>query len=72
MDRQWLAFLKQALCQILHHAGDHQPGIGQVEALRGCSREIEGFRNHHLAGSAWKVEGNMVAEHTLIIASPTP
>jgi hypothetical protein len=31
------------------------------------SRKIKGLRNHHLAGRAWKVERDMVAEHAPII-----
>ena len=63
-DRQGLAFLKEALRQVLHGAGDHQPGVGQIEALGDGSGKIEGLCNHHLAGRAWEVEGNMVAQHT--------
>jgi hypothetical protein len=43
------------------------PGVGQIEALRDSAGKIESLRNHHLAGRAGKVEGNMVAEHTPII-----
>lgn len=66
-SRQGLALLQQTLSQVLHGTADHQPGVGQVEALSDGSREIQGLRNHHLAGRAWKVEGNVVAEHTPII-----
>ena len=65
--RQGLSPLQEALSEILHGAGDHHAGVGQIEALSDGSRKIEGFRNHHLAGCAWKVESNMIAEHALII-----
>ena len=65
--RQGLTFLQETLGQILHRASNHQPGVGQVETLRDSSGEIQGFRNHHLAGRAWEVEGNVVAEHRPII-----
>ena len=66
-SRQGPAFLKKTLSQIFHRAGDHEPGVGQIEALRNGAREIEGLRNDHFAGGARKMEGYMVAEHTSIL-----
>jgi hypothetical protein len=42
------------------------PGVGQIEALSDSAGKIESLRNHHLAGRAGKVEGNMIAEHMRI------
>jgi hypothetical protein len=38
-----------------------------IEALRDGSGKIERLGNHHVACRAWKAEGNMAAEHTLIL-----
>ena len=65
--RQGLAVFQPTLSEIFRGRGDHQPGIGQIEALCDSSWKIEGIRDHHFAGRAWKVEGNVVAEHTPII-----
>jgi hypothetical protein len=40
-----------------------------IEALRDGSGKIERLGNHHVACRAWKAEGNMAAEHTLILVT---
>jgi hypothetical protein len=52
-----------------------QAGIGlggQIEALRDGSGKTKSPRNHHLTSRAWKVKGNVVAEHTPVIGHGVP
>ncbi len=59
--------LPEVLSEILHGAGNHQPGVGEIEALRDGSRKIEGRRDYHFACRTREVEGDVVAEHTPIV-----
>ena len=67
--RSWQrpAFFEQKLREVFHGAGDHQTGVGQVEALGHRAGKIECLGHHHLTGDAGEMESDMIAEHVSMI-----
>jgi hypothetical protein len=60
---QRLPFLQQDLGKILHRAGNHQPGVGQIEALTNRAGKIENLRDHHFARRVRKIKRHMISKH---------
>ena len=61
--RQGLALFQEALSKVLHGAGDHEPSIGQIEALRNGAGKSRASTTYHLARRAWKMKRHVVAKH---------
>lgn len=62
-DGQRLAFFDIQLSQVFESTRDHHAGVCQIEALRHRSRKIQGFRDHHSARSARKIERDAISKH---------
>ncbi len=66
-NREWPAFFEEQLRDVLESAGNHETCIRKIEALRHCSREVQRFSDHHLAGYFRQIESDVVPKHALMI-----
>ena len=70
--RQRLALFEQRLSQIFKSARNHEPRVGQIEALRNCTRKVERLRHDHFARRMREVERYVAPEHTSMIIRGAP
>ena len=67
-SRSWqrFALFQEKLRKIFNGAGDHYPGVGQIESLTDSSGEIERLRDNHSARGLGQKESDMVTQYAIL------